>query len=239
MPPEGIDLMAHEDLLSFEEIVKFVTQAVKMGITKVRLTGGEPLVRKGIVDLVKMISNIPGIEDLSMTTNGILLDKFAIPLVKAGLSRVNISLDTMDPVRFSQITRGGDIQQVFKGIQAARSAGLAPIKINCVKMKESDPKDTLKLRQFCKDNELSLRFIHQMDLASGDFSVVEGGNGGNCAQCNRIRLTANGNVKPCLFNSSDYDVKKLGHKGAIEKAIKNKPREGTHNKSGRFYNIGG
>ncbi|HFB61706.1 MAG TPA: radical SAM protein, partial [Bacteroidetes bacterium] len=132
MPASGIKLIPHDEIISFEEIREIVRQGVRDGISKVRLTGGEPLVRKGIVELVHMIASIPGVKDLAMTTNGILLEQFARPLAEAGLTRVNISLDTLSEKRYAEITRGGDIHKVFRGIEAARAAGLSPIKINCV-----------------------------------------------------------------------------------------------------------
>lgn len=239
MPENGIDLMAHNEVLSFEQITDFVKEAVASGITKIRLTGGEPLVRKGIVDLVHLLSDIPGIDEIAMTTNGILLDQFAVQLAKAGLRRVNISLDTLNPEKYKNITRLGNIEDVFKGIKAAQEAGLYPVKINCVRMPDADLDDLEDLRKFCKSNNLDLRFIKQMDLASGEFSVVEGGKGGNCLECNRIRLTANGKVKPCLFNASEFDINELGIKKAIDKSINQKPEVGTKNKNGSFYGIGG
>ena len=239
MPEDGIDLIAHEEVLSFEQITEFVKEAIASGITKIRLTGGEPLVRKGIVELVYQIANIPGVEDLAMTTNGILLEKYAKDLAKAGLMRVNISLDTMNPKKYKQITRLGNIKDVFKGIDAAIEAGLDPVKINCVRMPDTDLDDLEDLRNYCKSKNLDLRFIRQMDLATGEFSIVEGGQGGNCLQCNRIRLTANGKVKPCLFNQNEYDLKALGAKKAIEKSVNRKPEAGSRNKKGSFYGIGG
>lgn len=239
MPAEGISLLKHEDILSFDEIAEVSREAVKMGVNKIRLTGGEPLVRKGVVDLVAMISEIEGIDDLAMTTNAVLLDKFAFNLKKAGLQRVNISLDTIDPERYEALTRLGNIEEVFQGIQAAIDAGLHPIKINCVVKHTSDEPDALGVRQFAKENKLEVRFIHQMDLATGQYSVVEGGDGGNCTLCNRLRLTANGLVKPCLFDAIGYSVRKLGPREAILQALENKPKCGTINMQEQFYNIGG
>ncbi len=239
MPEEGIDMMAHDDILSFEEIETLVKLGVEKGITKIRLTGGEPLVRKGIVDLVRLIASIPGVEDLAMTTNGILLDQFAEALKQNGLHRVNISLDTMDPEKFSYITRGGDINKVFYGIEAAKRAGLNPVKINCVVRNSADEPDALEVKKFCDENDLSIRYIHQMNLEDGSFSKVEGGEGGKCETCNRLRLTADGSFKPCLFNEAGFNIKEHGHDGAFDKAISNKPKEGTRNKSGRFNQIGG
>ncbi len=132
MPADGVKLMKHDDLLSFEEIESFTQLAVAKGISKVRLTGGEPLVRKNIVELVQRLASIEGLEDLALTTNGILLPQFAEDLKKAGLKRVNISLDTLNADRYCEITRTGNIKDVFKGIEAAQKAGFHPIKINIV-----------------------------------------------------------------------------------------------------------
>ncbi|MBC34499.1 MAG: radical SAM protein [Bacteroidetes bacterium] len=239
MPEDGITMLKHEDILSFDEIVDVIKTGVDYGINKVRITGGEPLVRKGIVDLIGMIWNIDGIKDLSMTTNAILLDKFAQPLAEAGLQRVNISLDTVDPKKFNEISRGGDIQKVFSGIEAAKKAGLDPIKINCVVWKSSEEEEAKKVGEYCEKNELNVRYIHQMNLSTGEFSVVEGGDGGNCGQCNRLRLTANGNIKPCLFSDLSYNVRTLGIEEAYKQAVGNKPKSGSYNQSGDFYNIGG
>lgn len=239
MPEDGIQMLDHADILTFEEIVEVTNEAVSLGVEKVRLTGGEPLVRKGIVKLVAMLSPINGILDLSMTTNGLLLDKFAQPLVEAGLRRINISLDTVNPVKYRLLTRTGELASVFKGIAAAKNAGLDPIKVNCVFEKSSNEPDAKQVAEYCKENGLELRFIHQMDLHTGEFYQVEGGIGGNCSLCNRLRLTANGMIKPCLFSEYDYDVRKLGARKALLAALKNKPACGTINQSGHFYNIGG
>jgi cyclic pyranopterin phosphate synthase len=239
MPEEGVKSLTHDEILRYEEIIEVVKVAVRLGIDKIRITGGEPLVRRGIIDFIRMVSEIKGVSDLSMTTNGQLFDRFAEPLAEAGLQRVNISLDTVDPIKYSQTTRGGDIEMVFKGILAARSAGLRPIKINCVVINSSDEKDARDVESFCRENELQVRFIHKMDLLNGKFSVVEGGDGGNCSHCNRLRLTANGRIKPCLFSDLEFDVRKLGHQKAIEMAVGVKPERGTMSMSGTFYNTGG
>jgi cyclic pyranopterin phosphate synthase len=238
MPEEGIQLLDHADILSFEEITDFTRMAITNGITKVRLTGGEPLVRKNIVELVSMLASIDGLEDLSMTTNGILLSKYAGDLKKAGLNRINISLDTVNPEQYCQITRNGELEKVLEGIDAARMAGLEPIKINCVLLGQPDD-ESRKLKQFCETRGLNLRFIHQMNLKTGEFSTVEGSEGGNCVKCNRLRLLANGDIKPCLFSDLTYNIRKLGHQEALNLTIGNKPRNGTYNQSGEFYNIGG
>lgn len=239
MPEDGIHLMKHKDILSFEEITEVVRVSVRLGIDKFRITGGEPLVRKDIVSLASQMASIVGVKDLSITTNGIFLEELAQPLKEAGLHRVNISLDTINPIRFSEITRGGDINSVLKGIKAAKEAGLEPIKLNCVVFKSSNEKDAMEVKEFGRMNNLQVRFIHQMNLENGDFSVVEGGNGGNCHHCNRLRLTANGMIKPCLFDEQEFSVRELGAEKALLSALNCKPLNGCFNRKGSFYNIGG
>lgn len=239
MPEEGVELLDHKEILTFDEIVDLTKAAVRKGVEKVRITGGEPLIRNGIIELVRMIGEIDGIKDYSMTTNAIRLDKFANELAKAGLQRVNISLDTINPEKFKQITRGGDIQKVFDGIQAAKKAGLEPIKVNCVIKDNNQEPDAIEVAKYCKENGLHIRYIKEMDLEKGEFSIVDGGTGGDCGTCNRLRLTANGNIKPCLFSDISYNVRELGAERAIDLAIGNKPQSGHTNLTGKFYNIGG
>lgn len=239
MPEGGVAMLSHNEILSFDEIVAFIKEAVSLGITKVRITGGEPLVRKGVVELVRMIAKIPGIEDLSMTTNAILMSQFAEPLWNAGLRRINVSLDTVDPIKFKLITRGGDVNQVLQGLEEAKRVGFNPIKLNCVIDKSSDEPDAQELKDFANRNGFDVRFIPKMNLEKGIFGQVEGGEGGNCTSCNRLRLTANGLVKPCLFSDIGYSVRELGSREAIIKAIGIKPESGTINQKGKFYNIGG
>ncbi|TFG41627.1 MAG: radical SAM protein, partial [Bacteroidia bacterium] len=159
MPEEGIHLLRHEDILTFDEIVNFTKVACANGIAKVKITGGEPLVRKGIVTLVGMIAGIDGIKDLSMTTNGTLLEQFAGDLRNAGLQRINISLDTVDPEKYTFITRKGNLNDVFSGIEAAKKANLVPIKINCVIRDSKSEKDAMEVAEFCRSNGLELRYI--------------------------------------------------------------------------------
>lgn len=239
MPEDGIQLLKHADILSFQEITDFTRVAVNNGVTKVRLTGGEPLVRKGITALVRMISDINGILDLSLTTNGTLLSQFAGELKSSGLQRVNVSLDTINPERFKEITRGGNIEDVFKGIDAAQQAGLNPVKINCVIKESKEEEDAKTVTDFCVANNLEIRYIRQMDLVRGHFSTVEGGTGGDCKICNRLRLTANGKLKPCLFDNIELDIRKLGYEEAFRLALQLKPACGSVNETGSFYNIGG
>jgi len=239
MPAAGVPPMRHEDILRYDEILEVVKVAVDYGINKIRITGGEPLVRKGVVSLVQMIAEIPEIIDLSMTTNGILLEKYAIELKNAGLQRVNISLDAIDPVHYKDITRIGDINQAIRGIEAAIEAGLAPIKINCVIRDSPDEPDARMVGEFGRQKGLEVRYIPEMDLDTGYFRGVIGGEGGNCSTCNRLRLTSNGLIKPCLFSNSGYSIREFGPLIALEHALRNKPECGTVNTTGEFYNLGG
>jgi cyclic pyranopterin phosphate synthase len=226
MPPEGLKMLLSEDVLSFEEITEVVQTAAGYGINKIRITGGEPLVRKGLKTLFENISSISAITDLAMTTNGILLEKSATPLKEAGLQRINISLDTTDPDRFFYITRGGNIEDVYRGIEAAQKAGLEPIKLNCVVEDSAQEPDAQRVARFGQDKNLEVRFIQRMEAATGRFSVVQGGSGGDCPNCNRLRLSSDGMIRPCLFSDLGYSVRSLGAKTAIEEAIFNKPEAG-------------
>jgi cyclic pyranopterin phosphate synthase len=239
MPEKGIKLLRHKDILSYEEIASFTRIAVGNGFDKVRITGGEPLTRKNIVYLIQLLANIDGIKDLSLTTNGILLSEFAKPLKDAGLNRVNVSLDSVDPVKYEEITRGGDLHRVMHGIDAAETAGLLPIKINCVVNKSSDEPDALGVKDFCERRKFNVRFIHQMNLETGEYAPVEGGTGGNCTLCNKLRLSSDGNLHPCLFNDLSFNVRKLGPEKAILMAVEAKPECGTKSVENKFNFIGG
>ena len=239
MPAEGIKLIPHKEILSFDEIYEVAKVAVSMGVDKIRITGGEPLVRKNIVELVRMIASLEGVKDLGMTTNGIYLSKYAQQLADAGLHRVNISLDTMNPEKYKEVTRLGDINQVFEGIEAAKKADLNPVKINCVIQKSQTEPDAQAVARFCHKNDLEVRFIREMDLETGQFWRVQGGDGGECKICNRLRLTSNGKIRPCLFSDLEYDVRKLGVEKAISLAVGNKPKTGTKSKVAKFSNVGG
>jgi cyclic pyranopterin phosphate synthase len=239
MPEEGVKWMDHNHILSFEEIVDVVRVAVELGIDKIRLTGGEPLVRKGIVELVKMIAQLPGVKDLAMTTNGQQLAEYAGDLSNAGLARVNVSLDTLDAEKYAQLTRGADIKRVFEGIDEAIKHGMTPVKINCVIHDATTEEDKEMLKSFAGSKDLKLRFIRQMSLQDGSFYPVEGGDGGQCAICNRMRLTANGDIKPCLFSNHGYNVREYGARGAFMQAIGVKPETGIKNNVNHFYNVGG
>jgi cyclic pyranopterin phosphate synthase len=239
MPEEGVKLIRHEDILTYDEITAFTRVAVAAGISKVRITGGEPLVRKGVTDLVRMLAAIDGITDLSMTTNGIYLSDYAMELAEAGLMRINVSLDTLDPEKYRYVTRGGDLTAVLHGIEAAQKAGLRPVKINCVIKGTPDEADAREVAGYCMKEGLEVRFIRQMDLASGTFSVVHGGTGGHCAKCNRLRLTPEGILRPCLFSDRGFSIRELGAEEALRQALEAKPERGTANHVNGFYNIGG
>ena len=239
MPEEGIKLIDHSSILSFEEITEFAKRSVEMGINKIRITGGEPLARRGISELIRMLAEIKGIDDLSMTTNALLLPVYARDLKRAGLMRVNISLDSVDSDKYRTITRGGDIRKVFEGIDAAIEAGLAPIKINCVIKKSIDEPDAVAVKKYCDDRGLIARFIYEMDIEKGEFGIVHGGSGGDCANCNRLRLTSDGFLKPCLFSDISINIRKTDYTKALQLALDQKPECGLNSSSNKFYNIGG
>ena len=240
MPPnKDIEFMPESDVLTVQKIHEIVKVLVPYGIRKIRLTGGEPLYRSDIVDIVAAISSIPEIDDIGLTTNGILLSKYAKALHSAGLKRVNISLDTLDFKKYEQITSGGQLANVFHAIASAKDVGFDPIKINCVRTEGFTEMDKMELESFCRNNALSLRYIKQMDLKKGTFWPVEGGDGGICSICNRIRLTANGHFKPCLFSDQEYSIREHGIVEAFLHTINGKPERGEKNLKSRFSQIGG
>ncbi len=239
MPPEGVPLTRSEELLTFEEISATCQAAADLGFDKIRFTGGEPLVRRGIVDLVRMLGRIERLKDLCMTTNGVLLDECAAALRKAGLHRVNISLDTVRPESYREKTRGGNLARVLAGIQAAQAAGFDRIKLNCVVEASADEPDAQSVADFAAQESLEVRFIRRMNLARGEFWVVEPGGGGDCARCNRLRLTSDGLLKPCLFSDAGFSVRELGAREALIQAIESKPPSGERCSTGTFSHIGG
>ena len=293
MPAGGVPQVDHQKILRFDEIERLVALAAEMGISRIRLTGGEPLVRKGVVDLVRALHDIPGIDDISMTTNGILLARFADDLRAAGLRRVNISLDSLDPAQFAQITRGGNLDDVLAGIDAALRVGFKPVKLNAVAVRSLN-QDYLAFAKMSLDRPLHVRFIEYMPV--GDSSGVDGCGWGPqdviscddiraaideaaaqqglgplvpiegrakpdgagpasyyqfpgaqgtvgfispmsrhfCSQCNRLRLTAQGGVRPCLFSDQEFNVAQaLRHgtdddvRAVLRQALGAKPEEHT------------
>lgn len=237
MPAEGIKLKKHEEILSFEEIEAIVRAAVELGFYKFRLTGGEPLIRRNIVDLVKRLAKINGVRELAMTTNGTLLGEFASELKSAGLLRLNISLDSLDPQKYKEITRGGSLEEALAGIRKAKEIGFENTKLNVVLIDGVNDKEDFIT--FAKENNLELRFIRKMDLKTGCFYKVEGGQGGDCTVCNRLRLTADGKIRPCLFSDLEYAVRELGIEKALKNAIGNKPEKGGKSLIREMVQIGG
>lgn len=172
MPAEGIDFRPSEELLQDDELLLLIRVAAELGVRKVRLTGGEPTVRPRLVDLVRGIRAIAGIEDIALTTNGLLLDRLAAPLREAGLNRVNVSLDTLDPGKFAAITRGGRVEAVQDGIAAAEAAGLGPIKINAVIVRGFNDEDVVPLAAVTLQRPWEIRFIEMMPFSTvGDFAT--------------------------------------------------------------------
>lgn len=263
MPPGGVDLTDRDGILRNEEFLAIIRAAVKTGIRKIRLTGGEALVRRGIVHLVREISHIGAIDDIAMTTNGILLPRFAYPLKKAGLKRVNISLDTLKPERFREITRVGELSQVWEGIQAARRVGLKPIKLNVVAMRGFNDDEIMDFVELTRTQPLHVRFIELMPIGASDNWAAEkmitvpeirdiiaaggaalepvmavAGNGPAkyfrapgavgtvgfisaisdhfCDNCNRLRLTSEGQLRPCLQSPLEVDLRTPLRAGASE-----------------------
>jgi cyclic pyranopterin phosphate synthase len=173
-PKEGISLKGHDDILRYEEILRIVSQAIKMGLVKVRLTGGEPLVRRGFVEFAAALRQIQGLQDISLTTNGTLLDQYAENIFKAGITRINISLDSLDKDKYFQITRGGHLDDVFRGIAAAEKAGFSPIKINAVVMKGFNDDEVLDFAQLALKKPFQIRFIEIMPVSSVNANQPEG-----------------------------------------------------------------
>jgi cyclic pyranopterin phosphate synthase len=173
MPPEGITQMSHYDILSYEEIYTLVKAAAELGINKVRLTGGEPLVRAGLPELVRMLADIDTVDDISLTTNGILLAQYAADLKEAGLDRVNVSLDTLKPERFKQITRCGNLEDTLKGIEVAGSVGLTPVKINMVVMAGVNDDELPDFARKTINDGWHVRFIEHMPVNGDDSKAAK------------------------------------------------------------------
>ena len=167
MPADGVCKVSHQEILRYEEILEIVAMAAELGVKKVRVTGGEPLVRLGCADLCAGISSIPGIQEVVITTNGILLEQQAEALHRAGVKRVNVSLDTMNPEKYRSITGGGDIQRVLRGIEAARKVGMTPIKINTVLMGGFNDGEIPEFVEMTREHPIELRFIELMPMGPG------------------------------------------------------------------------
>jgi len=237
-PEKGCILLPEEELVSFAEVVELAETAATIGFVKLRLTGGEPLMRSGIVSLVQQLAHIKGYRDFGLTTNGILLPQHAVALRKAGLHRLNISIDTLDARRFREIARSGDLEKVLAGIESALAAGFNRTKLNCVISASPDEEDARQVSAFGLKHGLEVRFIRRMDLDAGKFWPVIGGEGGHCDTCSRIRVSCDGKVYPCLFGNDYYSIRELGIRPALELAVGNKPEAGRRSDS-KFYAIGG
>ncbi len=298
MPEEGVAWLPKNEILSFEEIAQVVQAAVEVhGISRFKLTGGEPTVRSGLVDLVKMLREIPGIEDLSLTTNGQRLSELAQPLRDAGLDRVTVSIDSLQPAKFRRITRTGDLRVVLEGLDRAQTVGLSSIKINCVTMRGTNDDELVDFARLTLDRDLTVRFIVYMPLGHATFMdgheddgsawvwptagcehqlrganalipsrgparcgrSVTGQPGGClcfvsamstplCFTGNRLRLTANGLLRSCLFDGGEVDLKPIlrGHlptaaaiADAMTECVRLKPTVHSSHGNQQMSRIGG
>lgn len=278
MPKQGVALIGHDDILRYEEIERITAVAASRGISRLRITGGEPLARRGITDLIAALHAIPGITDISITTNGVLLEPMAAALHAAGVQRINISLDSLRPEKYAMITRGGDINAVFAGIRRARIEGFSPIKINVVALRGINDDEVLDFARLTLDRPVHIRFIEFMPVdstssldnshfipnteiherirtlgeltpvdpehtngpaqlfqlpgAQGKLGFISPLSNHFCATCNRLRLTADGRLRTCLFSDNEIDLKTPLRQGCtdaqlqelITRAIISKPR---------------
>jgi cyclic pyranopterin phosphate synthase len=298
MPPEGVELASHSDILSYEEIHTIAKAAAELGMDSIRLTGGEPLVRLGLPRLIEMLAGIEAVDNIALTTNGVLLADYAAELKAAGLERVNVSLDTLKPDRFRRITRGqSELKQVLEGIEAARRVGLEPVKLNMVVMSGINDDELIDFAAKTIDQEWHVRFIELMPV-NGDVNstlrfvsaaemrkqleplgslepcLPSAGNGPAkyfrlanakgtigfitpvsehfCFQCNRMRLTSDGKLRPCLLSDYEIDLKtplrqgiskaglkKLFKRAVAEKPLKHKLAEGQIPTRRPFSHVGG
>jgi cyclic pyranopterin phosphate synthase len=241
MPEAPFIRKNHSDILSYEQIASVAKEAAKMDIRKIRLTGGEPLVRKDIEQLVTKLAAIEGIDEVCMTTNGSLLSDMAMKLKKSGLGRVNISIDSLDADRYRLLTGGGDLQQALAGIEAAKKAKLAPIKINMVILDDTTEEKIEKMQTFCDEQGLQLQKIMRFSLYDrADLSRrFKTQRPPKCSTCNRLRLTADGYLKPCLFSDNEVKVDFDNIANSILRAVAKKPENGSSCRN-RFMNqIGG
>jgi cyclic pyranopterin phosphate synthase len=262
MPAEGLEWLGREEILSFEEIARIVRMLAAMGVDEVRLTGGEPLARRDVPVLVSMLAGIPGVDDLSLTTNGVLLDRYAAPLAAAGLRRLNVSLDSLSHVRFAEITRRDALDRVLTGLEAAeRHPELRPIKVNCVAIRGFTEEEVPALAELARRKPYVVRFIEFMPLdaeerwgaddvltgaeiralieerwpleelpakpsstarrfrfadGAGEIGFVNPVSDPFCSSCDRIRLTADGQLRTCLFSRREWDLKTPLRDGASD-----------------------
>jgi len=276
--PEDMEFMEDEKIMTFDEIVRLARIFVDLGVSKIRLTGGEPLVRRGIPDLIKRLHQIQGIKDISLTTNGIGLIKQAQALYDAGLRRINVSLDTLNEAKFEQMTRRKALSKVLEGLKEAQRCGFNPIKVNAVAMQGFTEDEIVDLAKFARDNSYQLRFIEFMPLdaddiwgrnmfipgreiinqinaiyplepvkmngdakhdpakryrftdGEGDVGIIASVTQPFCEQCNRVRLTADGQLRTCLFSVTETDLLTPLRTGASDETIANLIIEAVENK---------
>ena len=265
MPAEGLEWLPRDEVLSYEEIARLVRILSEMGVDEVRLTGGEPLVRRELPVLVSFLAGIPGVRDLSLTTNGVLLDRLAGPLVKAGLRRLNVSLDSLSHIRFAEITRRDALDRVLAGLEEAeRYPELRPIKVNCVAIRGFTEEEVPALAELARRKPYIVRFIEFMPLdadeawredevltggeiralieerwplveipakpsstarrfrfadGAGEIGFVNPVSEPFCSSCDRIRLTADGQLRTCLFSRREWDLKAPLRKGAGDEGL--------------------
>ncbi len=284
--PEIVQFLPKRDVLTFEEILRLVQILAAQGVDRIRITGGEPLVRKDLATLIGLIKSVPGIKDIALTTNGILLADQAQSLRDAGLDRLNVSLDTIDPEVFERITRRKGLDKVLNGIKVAHAVGFTNIRINAVSMVGISETEIVPMAEFCRDNNLELRFIEFMPLdgdeawqtnqvLSGDqvremisrevgllvpaerkdlsqpavdYGYVEGNGSVGfinsvtqpfCGDCNRMRVTAEGKFRNCLFSGEEWDVRELLRGEATDAEIEALIRDCVmHKKAGHGTNDG-
>jgi cyclic pyranopterin phosphate synthase len=266
MPEAGVRRLRHNEILRVEEIEEIAIAAAALGIEKIRITGGEPLIRRSIVDIVRRVAAAPGIREVALTTNAVLLPQFAAELKEAGLARVNVSIDTLDPEKYREITRGGEVEDVLRGIEAAIEAGLTPIKLNAVLMGGVNEDSIRPLIKMTEDADFRVRFIEVMPIGEcagwnqerfigisrvleeepglklvgtdgvsklyrkegsvGSVGLISPISSHFCPSCNKIRVTSDGKLKPCLHSAEEIPLKGLhGDEltAALRKGILDKP----------------
>ncbi len=275
MPEEGVPKVGHSDICSFERLAEIAQAAVACGVRKIRITGGEPLVRKGILNFCAMLSALDGLQELCLTTNGVLLPAMAEDLHSAGVSRLNVSLDTLRPARYAYITRTGSLQDAFAGLEAAQAAGFAGIKLNCVLCGGFNDDEIPDFVALTRDRNWEVRFIELMPMGpcagwdkgcflpagtvlarcpdlrplpsqgvaqrfavpgwAGTVGLIEPMSHAFCGSCNRIRLTADGHLKPCLHSGEELPLSGLhgeALEAAVREAILHKPARHLLNQTG-------
>jgi GTP 3',8-cyclase len=276
MPAEGLDWLPKNEILTFEEIHRLVRVMAAMGVSEVRLTGGEPLVRRDLPELVRMLAQVRGVDDLSLTTNGVLLDRLAGPLVAAGLRRINVSLDSLSHVKFAEITRRDALDRVLGGLEEAeRYPELRPIKVNCVAVKGFTETEVPALAELARRKPYTVRFIEFMPLdadqaweddkvltgaevraiieerwplveipakpsstarrfrfadGAGELGFVNPVSEPFCSTCDRIRLTAEGRLRTCLFSRREWDLKAPLREGATDAEVADLVRDAVRHK---------